>query len=130
MMYSVAELVVDATDDDDFQMKFDALIVSWRNHSVSSSADLEGFIEWFTKKNKRSVICDTSITVQPVFLFVRPSRHTSLTIQGGGWVTIPLIDPSASVSAYVTVSFPNGSNSTSAFLPLLYCWKYQLLIWL
>ena len=50
MMYSVAELVVDATDDDDFQMKFDALIVSWRNHSVSSSADLEGFIEWFTKK--------------------------------------------------------------------------------
>ena len=45
------------------------------------------------KKNKRSVICDTSTTVQPVFLFVRPSRHTSLTIQGGGWVTIPLIDP-------------------------------------
>lgn len=49
--------LVDAMDDDDFQKKLDAVIMSWEGYEVSSAANVDGFIQWF-KLNKSLVIRD------------------------------------------------------------------------
>jgi hypothetical protein len=49
------ESLVDASDVDDFQAKVESLLSKWRNHDMSSSADMEGFIQWFVA-NKVDVI--------------------------------------------------------------------------
>lgn len=54
------EGLVDALDDSDFQVKLDTVITNWRSESVSSSADVEGFINWFNT-NKLTVIRDTML---------------------------------------------------------------------
>ena len=53
------EGLVDALDDNDFQIKLDTVILAWRNESVST-ADVEGFINWFNT-NKLAVIRDTML---------------------------------------------------------------------
>ena len=54
------EGLVDASDDDDFQMKLDALLEKWRNLGMSSSADVERFLQYFVV-NKVAVIRNTML---------------------------------------------------------------------
>ena len=41
------EGLVDSFSIDDFQAKIDSLFMKWRNFEISSSAELEKFIEYF-----------------------------------------------------------------------------------
>ena len=54
------EGMVDSSDDADFQMKFDSTLEKWRNLDVCSSADMEGFLQYFTA-NKVAVIRHTML---------------------------------------------------------------------
>ena len=49
------EGLVDASDINDFQAKVELLLTKWRDHDLSSSADMESFIQWFVA-NKVDVI--------------------------------------------------------------------------
>jgi len=54
------EGMVDSSDDADFQMKLDSTLEKWRNLDVCSSADMEGFLQYFTA-NKVAVIRHTML---------------------------------------------------------------------
>ena len=54
------EGLVDVSDDDDFQKKLDALIEKWRNMDMSSSANMERFLQYFVG-NKVPVIRNTML---------------------------------------------------------------------
>lgn len=54
------EGLVDASDDDDFQKKLDALLEKWHNLDMSSSADVERFLQYFVG-NKVAVIRNTML---------------------------------------------------------------------
>lgn len=41
------EGLVDAHDIDDFDAKMDSLVTKWRSLEMTSTSDIEGFIEWF-----------------------------------------------------------------------------------
>ena len=54
------EGLVDASGDDDFQRKVDDVVASWQNCSVPSSANMDGFVQWFVT-NKSHVIRDSML---------------------------------------------------------------------
>ncbi len=54
------EGLVDSFSIDDFQAKIDSLFMKWRNFEISSSAELEKFIEYFNV-NKVNVILETML---------------------------------------------------------------------
>ena len=54
------EGLVNASDNDDFQKKLDALLDKWRNLDMSISADMERFLQYFVG-NKVAVIRDTML---------------------------------------------------------------------
>ena len=54
------EGLVDADDSTDFQVKLESLYAKWSNIECSSSADMSGFIEWFSA-NKVDVIVSSML---------------------------------------------------------------------
>ena len=54
------EGLVDASDADDLHTKVESIFKKWRDIDMSSSADMEGFIQWFIA-NKLNTIKDTTV---------------------------------------------------------------------
>ena len=54
------EGLVDSDDNDNFQVKLQAILKKWHSSEISSSADMDGFIHWFMA-NKVDVIQNTML---------------------------------------------------------------------